>query len=183
MPLLTASIVAIVRIAKANGLQRRLIASKVFWGTFFENLDGFQEIRRPGFDMFRLYMPDIAAFTEEGHGVVLSVICVDKIKHTGTSSYVKQWEYLKARLPKDHIAGAKLTLPAPEWYHMRYREGKAYPKSIYANDKDYFADIAKAYQIELQILYDHGVRNVQFDDPNIACNSLLRYNLTLLIAI
>lgn len=106
--------------------------------------------------------------TIEGHGVISSVICVDRIKHKG-SSYIQQWEYLKSQLPKDHVAGAKLTLPAPEWYHMRYRNGKAYPKSAYANDEDYFADIAKAYQAELQILYDHGLRNVQFDDPNIAC--------------
>ena len=52
---------------------------------------------------------------------------------------------------------------------MRYREGKAYPNSGYTNDDDYFADIAKAYQVELQTLYDHGLRNVQFDDPNLAC--------------
>ncbi|KAI9879390.1 MAG: hypothetical protein M1823_006840, partial [Watsoniomyces obsoletus] len=30
------------------------------------------------------------------------------------------------------------------------------------------ADIANEYQDELKILYDHGLRNVQFDDPNLA---------------
>lgn len=39
---------------------------------------------------------------------------------------------------------------------------------MYADDDAYFADIAKAYQAELKILYDHGLRNVQFDDPNLA---------------
>lgn len=116
----------------------------MFWGTFFENLSGFEEIQRPGIEMFRPYMPDIAAFMEEGHGVTSSVICVDKIKHTG-STYTQQWEYLKSRLPKGHVAGAKLTLPAPEWYHIRYRTGKAYPKSVYANDQEYFADIALVF--------------------------------------
>ncbi|KAL9129651.1 MAG: hypothetical protein Q9175_007246 [Cornicularia normoerica] len=61
-----------------------------------------------------------------------------------------------------------MTLAAPEWYHMRYKDGRAYPKDVYPSDKEYFADIAKAYQTELQILYDNGLRNVQIDDPNLA---------------
>ena len=140
----------------------------MFWGTFFEGLDGFKIIERPNIDMFRTYMPDISAFMEEGHGPVESVVCVSKIKYTG-STYTDQWDYLKSLLPTDKVAGAKLTLPAPEWYHMRYREGQAYQKSVYANGDEYFADIIKAYQMELQTLYDHGLRNVQIDDPNLAC--------------
>ena len=54
---------------------------------------------------------------------------------------------------------------------MRYKEGRAYPKSVYSNDAEYFADIATAYQEELKILYDHGLRNVQIDDPNLACTN------------
>lgn len=34
-----------------------------FWGTFFPNLEGFEEIT-PEWDMFRLYVPDIAAFSK-----------------------------------------------------------------------------------------------------------------------
>jgi hypothetical protein len=40
---------------------------------------------------------------------------------------------------------------------------------VYSNDEEYFADIAKAYRDELKILYDNGLRNVQIDDPNLAC--------------
>lgn len=40
---------------------------------------------------------------------------------------------------------------------------------MYASDEEYFADVARAYQIELGILYEAGLRNVQFDDPNLAC--------------
>ena len=40
---------------------------------------------------------------------------------------------------------------------------------MYANAKEYFADIAKAYQAELRELYDRGLRGVQFDDHNLAC--------------
>ncbi|KAL1893957.1 hypothetical protein Sste5346_006098 [Sporothrix stenoceras] len=138
-----------------------------FWGTFFPALEGMDEIADPPLDMFRLYVPDLAAFTEAGHKPGESIVCVGKIKHTG-STYLDQWNYLKEHLPADKVAGAKLTLPAPEWYHLRYKPGYAYPKDVYADDAAYFADIAIAYQIELQTLYDAGCRNVTIDDPNLA---------------
>jgi methionine synthase II (cobalamin-independent) len=34
-----------------------------FWGTFFPGLEGFKEIFDPPLDMFRLYVPDLAAFS------------------------------------------------------------------------------------------------------------------------
>ena len=140
----------------------------VFWGTFFPGLDGFEEIKNPDPALFREYAPDIAAFIETGQKPAESVICTGKIKHIG-STYVDQWEYLKSQLPRSQqIKEAKLTLAAPNWYHFRYKEGKAYPEEVYANDSEYFADLAKAYQAELSILYDHGLRNVQIDDPNLA---------------
>ena len=115
-----------------------------------------------------MYVPDIAAFTEAGHKPGETVICTGKIKHVG-STYLAQWNYLKDLLPPDRVHEAKLTLAAPEWYHLCYKAGKAYPKDVYANDAEYFADIATAYRTELQILYDAGLRNVQIDDPNLAC--------------
>ena len=60
-------------------------------------------------------------------------------------------------------------LPAYTRYHFRYGPRKAYVSGSYSNDDDYFADVAKAYQVELKILHDAGVRNVQVDDPNLAC--------------
>ena len=140
----------------------------VFWGTFFPGLEGFAEIKNPEFEIFRPYVPDIAAFLETGAKPAESVICTGKIKHVG-STYVDQWEYLKNIVPKERVHECKLTLAAPNWYHLRYREGRAYPKAIYSTDAEYFADIAVAYQTELRILYDHGLRNVQIDDPNLAC--------------
>lgn len=131
-------------------------------------MEGFEEIKNPDVDIFRLYMPDIAAFTETGHKPGESVICNGKIKHIG-STYIDQWNYLKSIVPKERVGECKITMAAPEWYHMRYKEGRAYPKDVYVNDAEYFADIAKAYQTELQILYDNGLRNIQIDDPNLAC--------------
>jgi len=149
--------------AVSDGEYRR----HMFWGTFFPGLEGFEEIQNPNIDIFRMYVPDIAAFTESGHKPGETVICTGKIKHVG-STYVDQWNYLKSLLPKEKHHEAKLTLAAPEWYHLRYKTGKAYPKEIYASDAEYFADIALAYRTELKILYDHGLRNVQIDDPNLA---------------
>ena len=151
----------------------------MFWGSFFPGLEGFQEIFDPEPTMFRSYMPDIAAFMEKDMKPGESVICNGKIRHAG-STYVEQWEYLKSIVPAAYVKECKLTLAAPNWYHMRYREGVAYPKDVYASDAEYFADIAKAYQAELRILYEHGLRNVQFDDPNLACSfTLSSFSLSL----
>ena len=108
---------------------------------------------------------------EAGHKPGESIVCTGKIKHKG-STYIDQWNYLKKLLPEDRVKEAKITLPAPEWYHLRYQAGRAYNNEVYANDAEYFADIAAAYRTELQILYDAGCRNVTIDDPNLACRSL-----------
>ena len=141
----------------------------MFWGTFFPTLNGMEEIYGPEASIFREYVPDIAAFLEEEKVPGESVICVGKISHTGKSSYIGQYEYLKSITPKELHGSIKMTLAAPNWYHLRYKEGKAYPKDVYATDEEYFADIAKAYKTELKILYDAGLRNAQVDDPNLAC--------------
>ena len=52
---------------------------------------------------------------------------------------------------------------------MRYKQGCAYAKTAYENDAEYFKDVAKVYQAELNMLYAAGLRNVQFDDPGMAC--------------
>ncbi|PLB52796.1 UROD/MetE-like protein [Aspergillus steynii IBT 23096] len=139
----------------------------MFWGTFFPGLDGFDEVTDFDPDIFRTYAPDIAAFLEAGHKPGETVLCTGKIKHVG-STYINEFKYLASLVPPEEVKNLKLTLAAPNWYHLRYKEGKAYPKEVYASDEEYFGDIAKAYQDELQILYDAGCRNVQFDDPNLA---------------
>lgn len=58
----------------------------------------------------------------------------------------------------------------------RYKQNKAWAPGVYKDDAEYFADVAKAYQVELQNLYDAGLRNVQFDDPGLAyfCSDVFR---------
>ncbi|KAH6678186.1 hypothetical protein B0J14DRAFT_316720 [Halenospora varia] len=140
----------------------------VFWGTFFEELEGMTEVRNPSMDLFRPYVPDIAGFIEKGHKPGQSCLCTGKIKHKGKSTLVDQFEFLKTLIPEERWGDIKLTMIAPPWYHLRYKDGLAFPKDVYATDAEYFADIAQAVRDELDILYAAGVRNVQFDDPNFA---------------
>ncbi|KAK2747996.1 hypothetical protein FQN57_001587 [Myotisia sp. PD_48] len=139
----------------------------MFWGSFFAGLQGMTEIQSPSADIFREYVPDIAAFMETNHKPPESVICTGKIKHIG-STYVDQFNFLKTLISPDQVKNLKLTMAVPNWYHLRYKEGRAYPKDVYSSDSEYFNDIVKAYQEEFRILYAAGLRNVQFDDPNLA---------------
>jgi methionine synthase II (cobalamin-independent) len=126
------------------------------------------EVQNPPLEMFRPYVPDIAGFLEKG-GPGQSCLCTGKILHTGKSTLVDEWTFTNSLLPANRRGEAKLTMISPVWYHLRYKDGKADPKDVYTNDEEYFADIAKAYRAELDILYDAGVRNIQIDDPNYAC--------------
>ena len=98
--------------APSDGEYRR----HMFWGTFFPTLDGMTEIYNPDVAIFREYAPDMAAFLEKGHEPAESVICTGKIKHTGKSSYIGQFEYVKTLVPKEDWGNIKLTLAAPNWY-------------------------------------------------------------------
>jgi len=69
---------------------------------------------------------------------------------------------------EDQAKNIKLTLISPSWYYLRYANGMAYPKDVYANDDEYFEDVAKAYRDEIKLLHDAGCRNIQIDDPNLA---------------
>ncbi|KAH8746155.1 hypothetical protein BGZ57DRAFT_917939 [Hyaloscypha finlandica] len=150
--------------AVSDGEYRRA----VFWGTFFEELEGMTEIRNPSMDLFRPYVPDIAGFIEKGHKPGQSCICTGKIRHKGKSTLIRQFEYLKTLIPEERWGEIKLTMIAPPWYHLRYKNGLAFPPEVYASDEEYLADISKAVSEELDILYAAGVRNLQFDDPNFA---------------
>ena len=108
-------------------------------------MDWFEKIQHLDPEIFRMYIPDIAALVEAGHKPGETVIFTGRIKHVG-STHVDQWEYLKSLVPSEKVHECKLTLAAPNWYHLRYEEGKAYPKLVYSTDDEYFADIAIAYQ-------------------------------------
>lgn len=151
----------------------------MFWGTFFEELNGMKELQLgvlKGYDasMFRDYAPDVKSFMEAKEVPNSVTVCVGKISHPGHSSYQREVEVMKAQVPESEWGNIKITMISPSWYHFRYRNGRAYPKEVYANDDEYFKDVAAAYQQELKILHANGIRNIQVDDPNLACESHLR---------
>lgn len=75
----------------------------MFWGSFWPGLEGMTEIETPDPDLFRIYIPDIAAFTEEGYKPGETVLCTGKIKYKG-STYTDQFDYLKSLVPKEKVA-------------------------------------------------------------------------------
>ncbi len=86
----------------------------MLWGTFFPTLNGMTEVKGPDASIFREYVPDIAAFLEEGHEPGETVICDGKISHTGNSSYIGHYEYLKSITPKEQHGQIKMTLCGAE---------------------------------------------------------------------
>ena len=148
----------------------------MFWGRFFEDLNGMEELQLgvlKGYDasIFRAYAPDVKSFLEAKEVPNAVTVCRTKISHSGKSSLQREVDIMKKVVPESQWKNMKFTIISPSWYHFRYRTGMAYPKEVYQNDEEYFADVAKAYQDELQILHRQGIRNIQIDDPNLACQT------------
>ncbi|THH11244.1 hypothetical protein EW146_g8102 [Bondarzewia mesenterica] len=112
------------------------------------------------------YVPDTAAFKIASFKKASSFICESKLRRT-KPFYKAQFEYLKKISPPEDVKNIKITMCAPEWFHLRHGP-YAYNKEVYKNDEEYFADIAIAYQEEIKELHSLGCRNIQFDDPLLA---------------
>ncbi|KAG6336769.1 hypothetical protein ID866_2338 [Astraeus odoratus] len=154
----------------------------MFYDGFFDHLEGFEEVHDPPLEIFKLYVPDIKAFVANSMFFPIThhlpshafldtkpagtTLCTGKIKHV-KSGYLPQFEALKALVRPEEQKNIKLTLAAPEWFHLRHGE-HAFKPEVYASRDEYFDDIAAAYRRELEILYAAGLRNVQIDDPLLA---------------
>ena len=83
-----------------------------FWGTFFETLEGMEEIslREGGYDqsIFRAYAPDVKSFMHAKTIPNAVTVATGKIKHTGTSSFLPEFEYLKTLLPESEWKNIKV---------------------------------------------------------------------------
>lgn len=109
-----------------------------FWGTFFETLNGMEEVnlREGGYDqsIFRMYAPgghfqkyaevetesdlrnpDVKSFMHEKKVPNQVTVAVKKISHTGTSSYLPEFEYMKRLVPEEEWKNIKITLASPSW--------------------------------------------------------------------
>ncbi|KAK4700311.1 5-methyltetrahydropteroyltriglutamate--homocysteine methyltransferase, partial [Phenoliferia sp. Uapishka_3] len=138
----------------------------MFFDGFFDNLDGMVTIKNPSKELFNMWVPDIKAFFDSPAAKPAeTTLCQSKLVRN-KPMYRPQFEFLASTLPMEEIKDAKMTLCAPEWFHLRH--GAHAYGDVYENDAAYFADIAKAYREELADLYAAGCRVVQFDDPILA---------------
>ncbi|KAK3321316.1 hypothetical protein B0T19DRAFT_432063 [Cercophora scortea] len=143
-----------------------------FWGLMWDEFEGTIRLQDAESSMFRLYHPDVVSLIEKDRKVMPgdSVIAGAKLTHNIEKSLANlhELQLVQAAVPQSDWANIKLTMITPAWFHMRYKQGRAYTKEAYSNDADYFKDVAKVYQDELALLYKAGLRNVQFDDPGLA---------------
>lgn len=145
-----------------------------FWGRMWDEFEGSMALKEAEGSMFRLYHPDVVSLIEKDRQVMPgdSVIAGSKLAHRGAqenTSNLHELRLIQAALPKEKWADIKLTMITPSWFHMRYKQNHAWSEGVYASDAEYFKDVAKVYQAELAMLYEAGLRNVQFDDPGLAC--------------
>jgi methionine synthase II (cobalamin-independent) len=145
-----------------------------FWGLMWDEFIGTTQLQDANADMFRLYHPDVVSLIEKDRHVMPgeSVIAGAKLDHVpGKSgeSNLHELRLVQSCLPKERWEDIKLTIITPAWFHMRYKQGRAYAEGVYQDDGEYFKDVAKVYRAELKVLYEAGLRNVQFDDPGMAC--------------
>ncbi|KAJ5774920.1 hypothetical protein N7457_009816 [Penicillium paradoxum] len=151
-----------------------------FWGLMWDEFQGTTRLQNADASMFRLYHPDVVSLIEKESKVMPgdSVIAGGKLSHSAAASKANLHELklVQASLPRSKWHTIKLTMITPAWFHMRYKQGRAYAPDAYANDTEYFADVAKVYRAELASLYAAGLRNVQFDDPGMAyfCSEAFR---------
>lgn len=140
-----------------------------FWGLTFDEFGGTIRLQDADASMFRLYHPDVVSLIEKDRKVMPgdSVIAGSKLYWSPERSVSNLHEL---KLLQESLPGptGKITIITPSWFHMRYKQGKAYTPEAYANDSEYFKAVAQVYQAELDALYKAGLRNVQFDDPNMA---------------
>jgi methionine synthase II (cobalamin-independent) len=137
-----------------------------FWGSIFESWHGIDTLLQVDPDNCRSFAAGfVRAATQIKPGMFYAA--TGQIKHPGYSTFSPEIKYIQSIVPKEKWGDIKLTIPSPNWCHITWREGHAYPTDIYPNDVVYFKDFAAAYKQEIEILYKDGLRNIQFDDPNL----------------
>jgi len=139
----------------------------MFYDGMHDHLEGYGHVPDVPSHQFMMYVPDVAAFMKLDFKKADSFMCTSKIKRTKPCAYGAEFERLKSLVKPEEVKSIKITMAAPEWFHLRHGQ-YAYPSDVYANDDEHFADIAKAYREELQYLYSLGCRNIQIDDPLLA---------------
>lgn len=77
-------------------------------------------VKNPPREYFNMWVPDIKAFFDSHASKPAdTVLCRGKLART-KPMYRPEFEFLKSTLPADEVKNAKMTLCAPEWYHLRH---------------------------------------------------------------
>jgi len=77
--------------------------------------------------------------------------------------FLDDFEFVKANT----LATPKLTIPSPSMLH--YRGGnRSIDPDAYTDIKEFWRDLSAAYAAEVEMLYQHGCRYLQFDDTSLA---------------
>lgn len=152
-----------------------------FWGRMWDEFEGTKALQEADASLFRLYHPDVVSLIEHDRKVMPgdSVVAGGKLSwREGASgrSNLHELKLVQEATPREQWADIKLTVITPAWFHMRYKQNKAWTNGVYDSDAEYFKDVAKVYQAELDALYKAGLRNVQFDDPGLACKFSLSFS-------
>ncbi|KAJ5715597.1 uncharacterized protein N7483_012778 [Penicillium malachiteum] len=136
-----------------------------FYSGFFETLEGMKIVEAiPIPEGYRTNFPTLKTLKSLRVTTRDGIVAVGHIRHT-KCAYMSEWESLRRLLPQDQWSECKLTMPPVTHNHMQLAKGTAYSPSAYTSDRDYFQDLAEAYQKEFQELYDAGLRSIQIDDP------------------
>ncbi|KAF2102546.1 5-methyltetrahydropteroyltriglutamate-homocysteine methyltransferase [Rhizodiscina lignyota] len=137
----------------------------IFYGGFFENIEGFEIRDLPIPEAFRTNFAPTALAKKMGHDTRESPIATGKMKRP-KSTYMDDWMHLRNLLPEEQWKECKFTMPPPTQSHIAVKPGMIFtPESGYTSEKEYFSDLAEIYREEMADLYDAGLRDIQVDDP------------------
>ncbi|KAJ9650241.1 hypothetical protein H2198_010443 [Neophaeococcomyces mojaviensis] len=143
----------------------------IFYSGLFESLDGMRTSTLPVPEAFRTDFPTTAGLLKQFGLKSRSVnIATGKLTLNERSPpYLSEWLQFRNLLPDESFwSRSKITLPAPSWQHIQLKPGTAWATgSGYSDDESYFRDLASCYTRTIEILYDHGCRFVQIDDPHL----------------
>lgn len=137
----------------------------IFYGNFFESLSGFTLRYTPMSD-FKVDFPTNRPLIEWGlPGREAGFPTANKVT-LEKSAYLDDWLYFRSLLPKEKWGHAKMTVPPPGWWHIQLKE--PFDKTLFDSDEALLKDLSAALRKEILTLYEHGLRVVQVDDPNLS---------------
>ncbi len=126
-----------------------------YWGRFVEGLKGF--VIKPASFSFRNDAGGTLPFT--------APYAAAKIVRTEPLA-VDEYAFVRDTVGTRDLL-PKITIPAPSTLHY-YRFDDFGDRSIYPDEDEFFADIAKVYREEIAALTQAGCRYIQFDEVAVA---------------